>query len=161
MEDLIRWVRIKVVLVENNPDGSANFYENKKVLHDYDIPRWVYERRKWVVVWRLSYWQCKYPKNIVQFVTGFYDKRTGLELSYKTTHSKLSAAKGMITKLNRFMSEYEFERSKELFWDKENDVEYQKYAVKLSEYKEKEITLQEKYLSEIKEYESQKNMIGK
>lgn len=141
----IRWVRLDIVMLPLNPDGTVSFYDKKIVLHKFDIPRWIYDRKQWVIRWRTAYYQMKYPKADIQYITCFYDKRTNMELLHNNTYNNLIAAKRMITKLNTAIKRYEHERAKELFWEKEHDEKYQTMLVKLLDYEKKKEYLSKAY----------------
>lgn len=68
------------------------------ILYTYDLPREVYERRMWVIRWRMAKLQCQYPKQIVSTSLYFYDKRSGESMDVNGCLSKLISAKAQITK---------------------------------------------------------------
>lgn len=49
-------------------------------LFSYDLPREVFERRRWVIEWRKARLVCQYPKDNVRYTLHFYDKRLGLDV---------------------------------------------------------------------------------
>ena len=51
------WVFITIELTDRN----CNYVR----LFSYDLPREVYERRRWVIEWRRSKFVCQYPKGDV------------------------------------------------------------------------------------------------
>ena len=101
-------------------------------LYTYDLPREVYERRVWVIRWRMAKLQCQYPKQIVSTSLYFYDKRSGESLEVSSCLSKLISAKAHITKAERRMNEYiEYNRQSNIFFDEDTDEELVKFREKL------------------------------
>lgn len=101
-------------------------------LYTYDLPREVYERRMWVIRWRVARLQCQYPKQIVSTSLYFYDKRSGESMEVSGCLSKLISAKAQITKAERRMNEYiEYNHQNNLFFDENTDEELVKFREKL------------------------------
>jgi len=130
--EVIPYVQIKIIQHGLRSDGSTN-YQERTLLHIYDIPKAVYERWRWVIRWRTSFLQCKYPKHTIQTGFAFYDKKTGQSL-FMSPLSKLIAHKAMVTKIKNRIAEYENEQKKKLFWEPEHDTAYQNTLAKLSRY---------------------------
>lgn len=100
-------------------------------LYTYDLPREVYERRMWVIRWRVARLQCQYPKQIVSTSLYFYDKRSGESLEVSSCLSKLISAKAQIAKAERKMNEYiEHNRQNNMFFDENTDEELVKFREK-------------------------------
>ena len=108
-------------------------YDHQSVtLYTYDLPREVYERRMWVIRWRVAILQCKYPRNDVYTSFYYYDKRSGESLEVSSCLSKLISAKAQITKAERRMNEYiEYNRQNNMFFDENTDEELAKFREKL------------------------------
>lgn len=101
------------------------------ILYTYDLPREVYERRMWVIRWRMAKLQCQYPKQIVSTSLYFYDKRSG-ELMFDSCLRKLISAKAKVSKAEKMMREYiEYNRQHNLFFDEETDEDLVKFKDKL------------------------------
>ena len=101
-------------------------------LYTYDLPREVYERRMWVIRWRVARLQCQYPRNDVYTSFYYYDKRSGESLEVSSCLSKLISAKAQIPKAERRLNEYiEHNRQNNLFFDEESDEELVKFLEKL------------------------------
>lgn len=101
------------------------------ILYTYDLPREVYERRMWVIRWRMAKLQCQYPKQIVSTSLYFYDKRSG-ELMFDSCLRKLISAKAKVSKAEKMMREYiEYNRQNNLFFDENTDEELVKFRDKL------------------------------
>ena len=94
--------------------------------------REVYERRMWVIRWRVARLQCQYPRNDVYPSFYYYDKRSGESLEVSSCLSKLVSAKAQITKAERRMNEYiEHNRQNNMFFDENTDEELVKFREKL------------------------------
>lgn len=120
-------------------------------LYTYDLPREVYERRMWVIRWRMAKLQCQYPKQIVSTSLYFYDKRSGESLEVSSCLSRLVSAKAQITKAERRMNEYiEHNRQNNMFFDEYTDEELIKFREKLDR-KKLECTECEKRLEQLVE----------
>lgn len=102
------------------------------ILYTYDLPREVYERRMWVIRWRVARLQCQHPRNDVYTSFYYYDKRSGESLEVSSCLSKLVSAKAQITKAERMMREYiEYNRQNNLFFDEDTDEGLVKFKAKL------------------------------
>lgn len=143
-----RWVKITISVVPNNQQGKPDYQAHRGVAHSYDLPRELYDRRRWIVNWRHAKIQCMHPRNSIRVGYNYYDKKTGLELSYKSELSKLISTKGQITKIRNVLKAYEEKQSKFLFWEKEHDKRYQKTLNKLKSYEDK-LNVLEKEVSEL------------
>ena len=101
-------------------------------LYTYDLPREVYERRMWVIRWRVARLQCQYPRNDVYTSFYYYDKRSGESREVRSGRSKLISAHAQRTKAERRMNEYiEHNRKNNLFFDENTDEELVKFREKL------------------------------
>lgn len=104
------WVFISI----EHTDGNGN-YER---LFSYDLPREVYERRRWVVEWRRAKLVCQYPKGNVTCYSHYYDKRLGKDKRLNEDLRRLAAAKAQVTKARRKIEEYvAWNRANNLFFD--------------------------------------------
>ena len=107
------------------------------VLFKYDLPRDVYERYKWVVIWRQARFQCMYPREVISQYHSYYDKRTGLKTDYNSCLSKLAASKAQITIAKRKEQEYiSYNRQNNLFFDEKTDEMLVKFRAKLKKKEE-------------------------
>lgn len=75
-------------------------------LFSYDLPREVFERRKWVIDWRKARLVCQYPKDDVRYTLHFYDKRLGLDIRLNEDLRRLISAKAQVTKVQRKIDKY-------------------------------------------------------
>ncbi|NDV84528.1 hypothetical protein [Bacteroides sp. 51] len=102
------------------------------VLYQYDLPRDLYEKYRWVVRWRQARCQCLHPRETVQLYHSYYDKRTGLKTDFNSCLSKLAASKAQITIAKKREQEYLiWQRQNNLFFDENIDEELIKYREKL------------------------------
>lgn len=119
------WVFISI----ERTDGRCN-YER---LFCYDLPREVYERRRWVIEWRKSRFVCKYPKGNIRCYTSYYDKRLGMDTRLNEDLHRLISAKAQVTKVQRKIEEYvAYNRAHNLFFDENTDTDLQKAREKLA-----------------------------
>lgn len=120
-----RWVYISI---EYKEEGKLEYVR----LFTYDFPRDVYERRKWVIRWRISRLQCQYPKQFVQCYFSYYDKRLGTDIRMNEDLYRLISAKAQVTKAERKMREYiEYNRQNNMFFNEETDDDLVKFRDKL------------------------------
>lgn len=118
------WVFISIECT----DGRCN-YER---LFCYDLPREVYERRRWVIEWRKSKFVCQYPKGNVRYYTCYYDKRLGTDARLNEDLRRLISAKAQITKAERKMNEYiNYNRQNNMFFDENTDEEVVRFKKNL------------------------------
>src|SRR6185437_5879931 len=78
-EGIERWVFISIDIIPMRLDGSYMWYDHKRI-YQYDLPRELYDRRKWVITWRIAKLQCQLPKNIIQPAYSYYCKKTNITL---------------------------------------------------------------------------------
>lgn len=118
--EIEHWVRISI--------GCRD-----KTLHAYDLPREVWERRKWVVRWRTAKLQCLHPHWNIATWYSFYDKRTGLKTDFGSCLGKLVAGKAQVTRAFRCIEQH-IAAQKALYpllYDESADTELIKYREKL------------------------------
>lgn len=119
------WVFITIELT----DGNCNYVR----LFSYDLPREVYERRRWVIEWRKSKFVCQYPKGNVRCFFSYYDKRLGTDNRLNEDLRQLISAKAQVTKVQRKIDEYvAYNRAHNLFFDENTDADLQKAREKLA-----------------------------
>lgn len=125
-----RWVYISI---EYKDEGKLEPVR----LFSYNLPREVYERRRWVVRWRIARLQCQHPKQYVECFHSYYDRRSGESLGFESCLSKLISAKAQVTKAERTMYDYiERNRQHNLFFDEATDEALVKFRYKLERKKE-------------------------
>jgi hypothetical protein len=111
--------------------------DQQVVLFQYDLPRDVYERRRWVIIWRQARFQCKYPRESIFAYHSYYDKRTGLRTDFNSCLSKLAASKAQITIAKRKEQEYlSYQKQNNLFFDENTDDDLIKFRDKLKKKEE-------------------------
>src|SRR5258708_31675255 len=84
------------------PDGTYD-YSNKELLFKYDLPRAVYERRTWVITWRVAKFQCQFPKYRITPFYCHYHRKANISL-WKIPLDKLVSAKRMVTQITNAMA---------------------------------------------------------
>ena len=139
-----RWVYISI---EYKDEGKLEPVR----LFSYNLPREVYDRRRWVIRWRLARLQCQYPKQYVECFHSYYDRRSGEILGFESCLSKLISAKAQVTKAERTMLDYiDRNRQHNLFFDEVTDEDLVKFRSKL-ERKKAYVTECEKRLKQLVE----------
>ena len=139
-----RWVQITIEYKDEVKLEPVRLFK-------YDLPREVYERRKWVIRWRMARFQCQYPKQDVECYYHYYDRRSGESLGFDSCLSKIISAKAQVTKAERVMREYiEHNRQNNMFFDENTDEELVKFKEKL-ERKKANVSECEKRLEELVE----------
>ena len=119
-----RWVFISI----ERTDENCN-YER---LFSYDLPREVYESRRWVVEWRRARLVCQYPKGNVKCYFSYYDKRLGTNIRLNEDLRRLISAKAQVTKIQRKIDEYvAYNLANNLFFDENTDADLRKAREKL------------------------------
>ena len=143
------WVFITI----ERTDGHCN-YER---LFSYDLPREVYERRRWVIEWRKARLVCQYPKGNVRCFLSYYDKRLGSDKHLNDDLRKLVSAKAQVTKARRNIDKYvDYNRQNNMFFDESTDADLQKAREKLA-VKEASVRAAEEILrSKIKQIEEER-----
>ena len=102
-------------------------------LFSYDLPREVYERRKWVIRWREAKMICQHPKDNIQLYYSYYDQRLGNNPRLTDDLRTLIAAKAQVTKMQNRIEEYvSYQSENNLFFDEQTDTELLKAREKLS-----------------------------
>lgn len=102
-------------------------------LFSYDLPREIYERRRWVIEWRKARLVCQYPQGNVRYTLHFYDRRLGLDMRLNEDLNRLIAAKAQVTKVQRKIDEYvAYNKAHNLFFDESTDADLLKAREKLT-----------------------------
>ena len=123
--EIQHWVYISIEYKDNSGNAIRLF--------SYDLPRDVYERRKWVIRWREAKLKCQYPREDIGCYLSFYDKRLGNDPKLTADLRTLVAAKAQVTKARKKIEEYvNYHRENDLFFDENTDSELMKAREKLS-----------------------------
>lgn len=118
------WVFIE--FTKESDDG------NSERIFFYDLPREVYERRRWVVRWREATLVCRFPRANMSRFCSYYDRRLGNDDRLTDDLRRLIAAKAQVTKARRKMDEYvTWNRANNLFFDENTDEDLSKFKEKL------------------------------
>lgn len=145
-----RWVYVSIEQKYENGERERVF--------SYDLPRYVYERRKWVVEWRKAKLICQYPKGEIQCFFNYYDKRLGNNLRFTTDLRTLISAKAQVTKVQRRIDEYvAYNKANNLFFDESTDAVLLKAREKLSIKLASVQTAEERLKQKIKEHKNNSN----
>ena len=143
------WVFISI----EHTDGNGN-YER---LFSYDLPREVYERRRWVVEWRRAKLVCQYPKGNVTCYSHYYDKRLGKDKRLNEDLRRLTGAKAQVTKERRRIEEYvAWNRANNLFFDESTDKALHKARRKLAAKEAAVLAAEERLKLKIKQIQEEK-----
>lgn len=119
-----RWVFVSFERI----DEQGNYVR----LFSYDLPREIYDRKRWVMEWRKAKLVCQYPKGRVRYTLHFYDKRLGLDLKMNEDLKRLLAAKVQVTRVKRKIEEYvAYNKAHNLFFDERTDADLLKARDKL------------------------------
>jgi len=120
-----KWVFINFERI----DDQGNYVR----LFSYDLPRKVYDRRKWVMEWRKAKLVCQHPRGNVRYTLSFYDKRLGPDIRMIDDLNRLIAAKAQITRVQRKIEEYvAYNKENNLFFDGRTDADLLKARDKLA-----------------------------
>lgn len=93
-------------------------------LYAYDLPREVYERREWVINWRMARFICKYPKAGIQRFVSYYDKRLGTDPKLNSDLRTLVSAKAQVTKVRNRIEKYvAYHKENDMFFDESTDTD--------------------------------------
>lgn len=120
-------------------------------LYRYDLPREMFWRWHWVIDWRAAKLLCQNPKDGINHVLSFYDRKTGLEYGFGSLISKLTSAKANATIAANKLKEYiELQQGNMFFSEKEDEI-VNKFKAKISAYKEKAAEIEEEIKAKVKE----------
>lgn len=128
--------------------------QNKRTgeeLYRYDLPRAMFWRWHWVIDWRAARLLCQTPKDGINHVLSFYDRRSGLAYGFGSLISKLTSAKANITIATNKMREYINTQQGNMFFDEKNDDVVNKFKAKISTYKAKAAEIEEKIKLKVEE----------
>ncbi len=144
-----RWVFVNF----ERKDGYSYIH-----LFSYDLPREVFEHRRWVIEWRKARFVCQYPKDDVRYTLHFYDKRLGLDIRLNENLNRLISAKAQVTKVQRKIDKYvAYNKAHNLFFDESTDMDLlkarKKLEIKIANVKEAE----ERMRLKIKQVQEEKN----
>ena len=120
-------------------------------LYRYDLPREMFWRWHWVIDWRAAKLLCQNPKDGINHVLSFYDRKTGLEYGFGSLISKLTSAKANATIADNKLKEYiELQQGNMFFSEKEDEI-VNKFKAKISAYKAKAAEIEEEIKEKVKE----------
>lgn len=130
---LVPWVRGHVE-GKNWETGERLNFQN------FDYPRWVYEKREWVIHWRCAWFKCKHPRLSFSVPVEYYSRSAGGEKYTKLLQS-ISSRKAQVTLWDRKVNEYITEQKREnLFFNPSTDENLKVVKKKLAK-KKRELTV--------------------
>ena len=99
----------KLIKSEDYVSVSVGYYIGSEwvLLHKYDLPRWLYDNKQWVIRWRIAKELCKYPKYHVISYLVFYDKKAGFDENKKSILQKITNHYTQIKKIERALADHE------------------------------------------------------
>lgn len=125
-----------------------------KELYQYNLPRDIFWRRSWVIEWRTAKLLCKYPRDGINRILSFYDKKTGLEYGFGSLLGKLSSAKAQRTMAASALDDYIDSRRGDMFFDETEDILVDKMRHKIESYRRKIVEIENEIKSRIEELNS-------
>lgn len=120
-------------------------------LYRYDLPRKMFWRWNWVIDWRAARLLCQNPKDGINHVLSFYDRKTGLEYGFGSLISGLTSAKANVTIVTNKLQEYIQRQDGNMFFDEASDEIVQKFKAKISAYKAKAACIEEQIKVKVQE----------
>lgn len=135
-------------------------FGDRERIYSYDLPRELYERRKWVIRWRAAKLQCQYPKDSINCYLSYYDNRLGNDLKLTDDLRTLISCKAQVSKQQRLIDEYvAWHSTNDLFFDEENDDGLMKVRKKLAQKVANVKAAEERLKLKIKEYETERKRL--
>lgn len=125
-----------------------------KELFQYNLPRDVFWRRTWVIEWRTARLLCQYPRDGINRIMSFYDKKTGLEYGFGSLLGKLSSAKAKVTMASNALGGYIDSRHGDMFFDENEDEVVNRMRNKIESYRRIIVEIENEIKSRIKEFQS-------
>ena len=120
-------------------------------LYRYDLPREMFWRWSWVIDWRAARLLCQNPKDGVNRVLSFYDRKTGLEYGFGSLISKLTSAKANATIASNKLKKYIDIQQGNMFFNEKDDKIVSKFKAKISAYKAKAAEIEDEIKTRVKE----------
>ena len=125
-----------------------------KELFQYILPRDVFWRRPWVIEWRTARLLCQYPRDGINRIMSFYDKKTGIEYGFGSLLGKLSSAKAKVTMTTNALGDYINSRRGDMFFDEYEDEVVIRMRRKIKLYLAKIVEIENEIKSRIQEINS-------
>lgn len=123
-------------------------------LYRYDLPREMFWRWHWVIDWRAAKLLCQNPKDGINHVLSFYDRKTGLEYGFGSLISKLTSAKANATIAANKLKEYiELQQGNMFFSEKEDEI-VNKFKAKISTYKAKAAEIEKEIKAKVQQLQA-------
>lgn len=125
-----------------------------KELYKYNLPRDIYWRRSWVIEWRTARLLCEYPRDGINRILSFYDKKTGLEYGFGSLLGKLSSAKAQRTLAAKALDDYIDSRRGDMFFDETEDIVVDRMRRKIESYSRKIAVIENEIKSRVEQLNS-------
>ena len=120
-------------------------------LYRYDLPREMFWRWHWVIDWRAAKLLCQNPKDGINHVLSFYDRKTWLEYGFGSLISKLTSVKANATIAANKLKKYIEMQQGNMFFSEEEDEIVNKFKAKISAYKAKIAEIEEEIKAKVNE----------
>lgn len=106
----------------------------------FDYPRWIYEKREWVIHWRCAMFKCKNPRLSFSVPVEYYSRSAG-GYEYTKLLKSIASRKAQVTLQKRRIKEYiDMQKHNNLFFNELEDGQLKKINKKLRK-KERELTV--------------------
>lgn len=120
------WVYIGIERIDAQTSKTTRLFA-------YDLPRKLYERKRWVIRWRVARLQCQYPRDTVTPYYTFYDKRLGADPGLNGCLRYLVSLKAKCTAQQHNIDAYiAWHKDNDLFFDEVTDQDLIKAREKLA-----------------------------
>ena len=120
-------------------------------LYRYDLPRAMFWRWHWVIDWRAAKLLCQNPKDGINHVVSFYDRRTGLSYGFGSLISGLTSAKANTTIATNKLREYVERQQGNMFFSETEDEIVNKFKAKILAYKAKAVEIEEEIKAKVQQ----------
>ncbi len=118
-------------------DGSPDYQGPRTRLYRRDLPRWQWKARSRTLEWIYARFVYFNPHAVLQTGLSFYDHKTGIDVGFRSAFSRLTSAKGQVTRVEKAMAEYVNGFRPTLFIKTAEETDaYKKAARKLEEKRE-------------------------
>jgi hypothetical protein len=111
-------------------------------------------RWHWVIDWRAAKLLCQNPKDGINHVLSFYDRKTGLEYGFGSLISKLTSAKANATIAANKLKEYIKLQQGNMFFSEKEDEIVNKFKAKISAYKAKAAEIEEEIKAKVQQLQA-------
>lgn len=136
----------KLIKTEDYVCVDIGYYDNPTAtttrewvrLYRYDLPRWLWEEKQWVIRWRIAKLQCQHPRRHVDSYLTFYDKKTGFDEQKKELLQKITNHFTQIRRVERAIAAHD-EHCKTLLMITPKEEEIKKQLLAKIEWRKSEL----------------------